>query len=99
MLLPLTQLVISRYPSDIAIEADYLAFDLETRTLPVRPSRAPDSYLQTVVARGFHLQIGTHMHSLPFWTRVACVLAERSRSAPQVLGYSCSRWLPLGAAP
>eukprot|EP00965_Chrysotila_dentata_P194155 6176189-Pleurochrysis_carterae.AAC.7 len=36
------------------------------------------------------------MHSLPFWTRVACVLAERSRSAPQVLGY-CSRWLPLPA--
>eukprot|EP00965_Chrysotila_dentata_P156665 5176136-Pleurochrysis_carterae.AAC.3 len=34
------------------------------------------------------------MHSLPFCTRVACVLAERSRSAPQVLEY-CSRWLPL----
>eukprot|EP00965_Chrysotila_dentata_P153775 5083419-Pleurochrysis_carterae.AAC.10 len=27
------------------------------------------------------------MHSFPFWTRVACVLAERSRSAPQALGY------------
>eukprot|EP00965_Chrysotila_dentata_P072224 2387062-Pleurochrysis_carterae.AAC.1 len=35
------------------------------------------------------------MHCLPFWTLVACVLAERSRSAPQVLGYPCSRWLPL----
>eukprot|EP00965_Chrysotila_dentata_P200725 6180138-Pleurochrysis_carterae.AAC.1 len=35
------------------------------------------------------------MHSFPFWIRVACVPAERSRSAPQALGYSCSRWLPL----
>eukprot|EP00965_Chrysotila_dentata_P196328 6177511-Pleurochrysis_carterae.AAC.4 len=26
------------------------------------------------------------MHSLPFWTCVACTLAERSRSAPQALG-------------
>eukprot|EP00965_Chrysotila_dentata_P258010 6213066-Pleurochrysis_carterae.AAC.3 len=26
------------------------------------------------------------MHSFPFCTRDACVLAERSRSAPQVLG-------------
>eukprot|EP00965_Chrysotila_dentata_P026935 893970-Pleurochrysis_carterae.AAC.3 len=35
------------------------------------------------------------MHSFPFWTCVACVLAERSRSALQALGYLCSRWLPL----
>eukprot|EP00965_Chrysotila_dentata_P125374 4145214-Pleurochrysis_carterae.AAC.1 len=26
------------------------------------------------------------MHDLPCWTRVACILAERSRSALQVLG-------------
>eukprot|EP00965_Chrysotila_dentata_P009843 321209-Pleurochrysis_carterae.AAC.1 len=35
------------------------------------------------------------MHSFPFWTRVASVLAERSRSASQALGYPCSRWLLL----
>eukprot|EP00965_Chrysotila_dentata_P197429 6178179-Pleurochrysis_carterae.AAC.6 len=38
------------------------------------------------------------MHSFPFWTLVACVLAQRSRSAPQVLGYPCPRGLPLPAA-
>eukprot|EP00965_Chrysotila_dentata_P031653 1055487-Pleurochrysis_carterae.AAC.1 len=26
------------------------------------------------------------MHSLPFCNRIACVLAERERSAPQALG-------------
>eukprot|EP00965_Chrysotila_dentata_P017361 576583-Pleurochrysis_carterae.AAC.1 len=26
------------------------------------------------------------MHGSPNWTRIACVLAERSRSAPQALG-------------
>eukprot|EP00965_Chrysotila_dentata_P229330 6197127-Pleurochrysis_carterae.AAC.1 len=26
------------------------------------------------------------MHNIPFCTRAACVLAKRSRSAPQVLG-------------
>eukprot|EP00965_Chrysotila_dentata_P194450 6176371-Pleurochrysis_carterae.AAC.2 len=66
---PLTQSVISRFPSNIAIKADYLAFALETEQLPFRPSRAPDRCLQTVVAL----------------TCVACVLAERSRSAPQIL--------------
>eukprot|EP00965_Chrysotila_dentata_P158171 5225836-Pleurochrysis_carterae.AAC.3 len=39
------------------------------------------------------------MHSFPFLTCVACVLAERSRSASLVPGYSCSRWLLLPAQP
>eukprot|EP00965_Chrysotila_dentata_P180626 5962729-Pleurochrysis_carterae.AAC.2 len=30
--------------------------------------------------------VPARMHSLPFWFRIACVLAERSRSAPQNLG-------------
>eukprot|EP00965_Chrysotila_dentata_P159791 5279071-Pleurochrysis_carterae.AAC.6 len=34
------------------------------------------------------------MHCSPNWTRVACTLAERLRSAPQALGTPCSRWLP-----
>eukprot|EP00965_Chrysotila_dentata_P036293 1208751-Pleurochrysis_carterae.AAC.1 len=34
------------------------------------------------------------MHSLPFCNRIACVLAERSRSYPQALG-TRSRWPPL----
>eukprot|EP00965_Chrysotila_dentata_P261369 6214230-Pleurochrysis_carterae.AAC.3 len=35
------------------------------------------------------------MHCFPNWTRFACVLAERSRSAPQALGYLRSRLPPL----
>eukprot|EP00965_Chrysotila_dentata_P161034 5316947-Pleurochrysis_carterae.AAC.1 len=51
--------------------------------------------LQTVVARAFHSQSGTRMHCFTNWTRVAYVLAEHSRSAPQALGYLSSRWPPL----
>eukprot|EP00965_Chrysotila_dentata_P096948 3204501-Pleurochrysis_carterae.AAC.1 len=54
----------------------------------VRPSRAPDRYLQTVVVRTFQLQFDTHMHGFPICIRTACVLAERSRSAPHSFGYS-----------
>eukprot|EP00965_Chrysotila_dentata_P257157 6212786-Pleurochrysis_carterae.AAC.2 len=37
------------------------------------------------------------MQSFPNCSRIACVLAKRSCSAPQALGYLCSRWLPLPA--
>eukprot|EP00965_Chrysotila_dentata_P050883 1687754-Pleurochrysis_carterae.AAC.1 len=68
------------------IETDYLAFcpqDQIISSLP--PSRAPDNYLQTVVARACHLQFDTHMHGFLVCSCIACVLAERPRSAPGVL--------------
>eukprot|EP00965_Chrysotila_dentata_P081052 2675707-Pleurochrysis_carterae.AAC.1 len=34
----------------------------------------------------FKWDMGARMHSLPFCTRIACVLTERARSAPRVLG-------------
>eukprot|EP00965_Chrysotila_dentata_P239215 6202970-Pleurochrysis_carterae.AAC.2 len=34
------------------------------------------------------------MHGFPVLHRIACVLAERSRSAPQALVNLCSRWPP-----
>eukprot|EP00965_Chrysotila_dentata_P198108 6178589-Pleurochrysis_carterae.AAC.1 len=37
------------------------------------------------------------MHSSANCSRIACVFAERPRSAPQALRYLCSQWLPLPA--
>eukprot|EP00965_Chrysotila_dentata_P037943 1261075-Pleurochrysis_carterae.AAC.1 len=37
-------------------------------------SRPLDRYLLPVFARAFHLLSDTHMHSLPFCNRIACVL-------------------------
>eukprot|EP00965_Chrysotila_dentata_P121532 4017843-Pleurochrysis_carterae.AAC.1 len=35
-----------------------------------------------------HLQFRTHMNGFPILHCIACILAERSRSASQALGYS-----------
>eukprot|EP00965_Chrysotila_dentata_P127159 4205751-Pleurochrysis_carterae.AAC.1 len=40
--------------------------------------------------------IDTHMHGLKFGSRIACILAGRSRSAHLTrLSEPCSRWPPL----
>eukprot|EP00965_Chrysotila_dentata_P077108 2545892-Pleurochrysis_carterae.AAC.1 len=82
---PPSQSVQSRYPSDIAIEADYLAFCPRGQIISNWAFARARHLLSTVVARTLSLWFNTHMHCLPIWTRVACMLAERSRSAHQVL--------------
>eukprot|EP00965_Chrysotila_dentata_P039212 1303436-Pleurochrysis_carterae.AAC.1 len=74
-LLPITQLVLSRYPSDIAIEVNYLAFCPRDRTFTISTlARARSLTLTCAVP-----QMGLASHAY---------FRSASRSAPQVLGYT-----------
>eukprot|EP00965_Chrysotila_dentata_P209620 6185401-Pleurochrysis_carterae.AAC.1 len=81
---PLTQLVISRYPSAIAIEADYVAFFFSRPKYYHFDPRARPTVTCNCHRARLSPQFGTRMHCFPFWTCVACVLAECSRSASPV---------------
>eukprot|EP00965_Chrysotila_dentata_P199540 6179448-Pleurochrysis_carterae.AAC.1 len=82
---PLAQLAISQRPSNIAIESDYLAFWPRDQTITLSTlARARQILINCRRAR-LSFAIDTHMHGLPFSSRIACILAERSRSAFQAL--------------
>eukprot|EP00965_Chrysotila_dentata_P218758 6190751-Pleurochrysis_carterae.AAC.4 len=86
---PVAQLAISRYPSDDRYRDRIRVFSVLTS----RPnnyhfdslSRQTDAYKLSSRAP-FICNLTEYLHSLPSCNRIACVLAERSHSAPQALG-------------